>query len=60
MIRRQAARLIEALYTGGVVWAIGHLIRGPEAKPSVPRDFGAGGLVVGGLLALGWAREAAR
>lgn len=56
--RRRAAGAIEAVWTAGTIWAIGYLIRGPLARPSIPRDLGTGALVTGAILALDWARRA--
>ena len=55
MTGRAAAGLIRAAGTAGAVWAIGVTIRGPQARPSIPRDLGVGALVVAALVASKWA-----
>lgn len=56
--QRRVAGAIEAARSAACIWVIGYLIRGPQARPSVPRDLAAGALVTGALLALGRARRA--
>ena len=55
--RQQAALTVNAALTGLVVWAIGHLLRGPDAEPSAPADIGVGALVVAALLVVSWANQ---
>lgn len=55
--RQHAAAVVQAAATGGVLYVIGAAIRGPDARPSMLRDFGAGALVVGAVLVLKWAGQ---
>lgn len=54
-VRQHAALAVNSVMTGLTIWAIGHVLRGPDARPSMPRDIGAGALVVAALLVIGWA-----
>jgi len=53
--RQRAALAVNAAAAGVTVWAIGATIRGPGARPSIPRDVGAGALLVGAAYLLKWA-----
>ena len=58
-MRQHVALTVNAAMTGFSIWAIGHLLRGPDARRSVPRDFGVGALVVTAVMVVGWANAEA-